>query len=172
MKLPDAFTDACERLGASLTEHCLHVNVAAQTLTHFHGDTANTLTASTSKRGTGQQIDSFQTPLGLHRIVEKIGANEPIGTIFKGRRPIETDEKGNSDAHITDRILWLAGLDAGFNFGGTVDSYDRYIYIHGVGDESNLGQPDSQGCIHLSATDLLPLFDAVPEGALVFISEN
>ena len=172
MKLPDAFTDACERLGASLTEHNLHVNVAAQTLTHFYGNTANTFTASTSKRGAGQKIDSLQTPLGLHRIVEKIGANEPIGTIFKGRRPIGTGGKGRSDAYITDRILWLAGLDAGFNLGGTVDSYDRYIYIHGVGDESNLGIPDSQGCIHLAATDLLPLFDVVPKGTLVFISEN
>ena len=172
MKLPDAFTDACERLGASLTEHRLHVNIAAQTLTHFHGDTTNTFPASTSKRGAGQQTGSFQTPLGLHRIVEKIGANEPLGTIFKGRRPIGTGGKGRSGAHITDRILWLAGLDPAFNLGGTVDSYDRYIYIHGVGDESNIGQPDSQGCIHLAATDLLPLFDAVPEGTLVFISEN
>ena len=172
MKLPAAFGDACERLGVSLTEHCLYVNVAAQTLTQFHGVTANTFTASTSKRGTGQQTDSFQTPLGLHRIAEKIGADKPIGTIFKGRRPIGPDGKGGSEAHITDRILWLAGLDAGFNFGGTVDSHDRYIYIHGVGDESHLGQPDSQGCIHLAATDLLPLFDAVPEGTLVFISEN
>ena len=36
----------------------------------------------------------------------------------------------------------------------------------------HLGQPDSQGCIHLAAADLLPLFDAVPERTLVFISEN
>ena len=172
MNLPPAFNVACARLNISITEHCLHVNVAAQTLTHFHGDTANTFTTSTSKRGTGQQIDSFQTPLGLHRIAGKIGADEPVGTIFKGRRPVGTDGKGNPEARITDRILRLAGLEAGFNLGGTVDSLDRYIYIHGVGDESHLGQPDSQGCIHLAASDLLPLFDAVPEGTLVFISEN
>ena len=104
--------------------------------------------------------------------MRKIGTDEPIGTIFKGRHPVGTDGKGNPEARITDRILWLTGLEAGFNLGGTVDSHGRYIYIHGVGDESHLGQPDSQGCIHLAASDLLPLFDAVPEGTLVFISEN
>ena len=83
-----------------------------------------------------------------------------------------TNGKGNAQALITDRILWLAGLEPGLNQGGTVDSHERYIYIHGVGDESRLGQPNSQGCIHLAATDLLPLFDAVPPGTLVFISEN
>ena len=172
MNLPPAFSDTCARLNISITVHCRHVNVTAQTLTHFHGDTANIFTASTSKRGTGQQMDSFGTPLGLHRIAGKIGADEPIGTIFKGRHPVGTDGKVNPFARITDRILWLAGLEVGFNLGDTVDSHDRYIYIHGVGDESHLGQPDSQGCIHLAASDLLPLFDAVPEGTLVFISKT
>lgn len=172
MNLPTAFTSACERLGVPFTDPCLHVNVAAQTLTHFHGDTAEVFTASTSKRGTGQQMNSFQTPLGLHRVAEKIGAGEPVGTIFKGRQPVGINGKGNPDARITDRILWLTGLDPDFNQGGRVDSHARYIYIHGVGDESNLGQPDSQGCIHLSAADLLPLFDAVPKGTLVYICEN
>lgn len=172
MNLPAAFSKACERLGIPLTDHCLHVNVAAQTLTHFHGHHATALTASTSKRGTGQKENSYQTPLGLHCVAEKIGAGEPVGTIFKGRQPVGTNGKGDPEARITDRILWLRGLEPGFNQGANVDSHARYIYIHGVGDESNLGHPDSQGCIHLSAADLLPLFDAVPEGTLVFISEN
>ena len=172
MNLSAPFTATCARLDIPLSDHCLHVNVTAQTLTHFHGNTAEVFTACTSKNGTGQQMDSFQTPLGLHRVSEKIGEDAPVGTIFKGRIPIGTNGKGNPDARITDRILWLSGLEPTFNEGGTVDSHDRYIYIHGVGDESHLGQPDSQGCIHLSASDLLPLFDAVPEGTLVFISEN
>jgi len=172
MNLPAEFTEACTRLGVSQTEHCLFVSVALQTLTHFHGEKFTPLTASTSKNGTGQQVNSFQTPLGLHCVAEKIGAGEPVGTIFKGRRPIGTHGSGNPDARITDRILWLRGLEPGFNQGDEADSFDRYIYIHGVGDESQLGQPDSQGCIHLASNDLLPLFDAVPEGSLVFISEN
>ncbi len=172
MNLPAAFTDACARLNIPLTDHCLHVNVAEQTLTHFHGDNAQIFTASTSKHGTGQEMDSFQTPLGLHCVCEKIGADEPVGTIFKGRRAIGVNGKGNPEALITDRILWLSGLEPELNQGGTVDSHDRYIYIHGIGDESRLGKPNSQGCIHLGAVDLLPLFDMTPEGTLVFISKN
>ena len=110
MNLPAAFTEACARLDIPLTDHCLHVNVTTQTLTHFHGDTAKTFTASTSKHGTGQQMDSFQTPLGLHCVVEKIGAGSPVGTIFKGRKSIGTNGKGNPEARITDRILHLAPL--------------------------------------------------------------
>ncbi len=172
MNLPPAFHAACERLNHPPTDHFLWVNVAEQSLTHFLADDNPSLTISTSVHGTGQEMDSFKTPLGLHQVAEKIGEGELVGTIFKGRKPIGTNGKGNPEARITDRILWLAGLEAGFNLGGTVDSHGRYIYIHGVGDESHLGQPDSQGCIHLAASDLLPLFDVVPEVTLVFISEN
>jgi len=148
------------------------VKITVQKMVHFHSEKKSTYRISTAKAGTGQESGSFQTPLGLHRIAEKIGAGEPVGTVFRGRVPVATNGKGNTQALITDRILWLAGLEPGLNQGGTVDSHNRYIYIHGVGDESRLGQPNSQGCIHLAATDLLPLFDAVPSGTLVFISEN
>ena len=172
MNLPTAFLEACEQNGHTPTEHCLHVQATTQTLTHYHGDQSNTLTASTAVNGTGQQEGSFQTPLGLHRVCEKIGDQEPVGTVFKGRQPVRHDGKGDPTALITDRILWLEGLEPGFNSGGEVDSRQRYIYIHGIGDESRLGQPNSQGCIHLGAADLLPLFDAIPEGTLVLITEN
>lgn len=172
MNLPAAFQEACDKHGHPPTEHCLHVQVSCQTLTHYHGDQSKTLTASTATNGTGQQECSFQTPLGLHRVSEKIGAGEPIGTVFKGRQPVRHDGKGDPSALITDRILWLEGLEPDFNSGGKVDSHQRYIYIHGTGDESRLGKPNSQGCIHLGATDLLPLFNAVPEGTLVMITEN
>ena len=94
MNLPAAFMEVCEQHGHTLTEHCLHVKVAAQTLTHYHGDQSNTLTASTAVNGTGQQAGSLQTPLGLHRVCEKIGDNEPVGTVFKGRQPKRRDGKG------------------------------------------------------------------------------
>mgnify|MGYP001158088763 FL=1 len=172
MNLPTAFMEVCEQHGHTLTEHCLHVQVATQMLTHYHGDQYTTLTASTAVNGTGQQEGSFQTPLGLHRVYKKIGDNTPVGTVFKGRQPVRHDGKGDRTALITDRILWLEGLEPGFNSGGEVDSRQRYIYIHGIGDESRLGQPNSQGCIHLGAAGLLPLFDAIPEGTLVLITEN
>lgn len=172
MNLPPALQAACERLAHAPTDHCLWVNVAKQSLTHFHENGNPSFIISTSTHGTGQKLDTFKTPLGLHRVAEKIGDGKPVGTIFRGRKPVGTNGKGNPEASITDRILWLEGLDPGLNLGGSVDSYKRYIYIHGVGDESRLGQPDSQGCIHLGAEDLLPLFDQVPVGTLVFISEN
>ena len=172
MNLPKPFLEACDRQGRSPTEHCLFVNVVHQKLTHFSDLQTTILTISTAANGTGQMKGSFQTPLGLHRVFKKIGNGEPIGTVFKGRRPVRRDGNGNPTALITHRILWLQGLEPNLNRGGAVDSQERYIYIHGVGDESQLGQPHSKGCIHLSAKDLIPLFDAVPVDTLVYISEN
>jgi lipoprotein-anchoring transpeptidase ErfK/SrfK len=124
---------------------------------------------SSSRMGTGQAAGSNQTPLGLHRLAEKIGAGLPVGTVFRSREPIGLVSQGMPDAPIAHRILWLEGLEPGLNRGDGVDSHDRYIYIHGIGDERNLGKPASIGCIHLAASDLLPLFDRIPEGTLVWI---
>jgi lipoprotein-anchoring transpeptidase ErfK/SrfK len=48
----------------------------------------------------------------------------------------------------------------------------RYIYLHGTGDETTLGRPATCGCTHLADRDLVPLFDRVPVGTLVWISER
>ena len=172
MKLPLVFTEACERHLIPHSSHCFFINVALQQLTHYYGQNTKTFTISTSINGTGQKNGSFQTPLGLHKIHDKFGAGEPKGTVFKGRKPVRRDGKGDPMALITDRIFWLEGLEPGFNLGDSVDSRKRYIYIHGVGDESSLGKPNSQGCIHLAASDLLPLFEITPTGTLVYINEN
>jgi len=124
---------------------------------------------STSRFGIGQVSNSKRTPLGLHRVAEKIGAGEPIGTVFRGRIAVGLTWQGMPTAAIVHRIFWLEGLEPGFNRGGNVDSYSRYIYIHGFGDETTLGRPASLGCIHLAAADLLPLFDSIPVGTLVWI---
>jgi hypothetical protein len=124
---------------------------------------------STSRFGVGQAKGSNRTPLGLHRIAEKIGAGCPVGTAFKSRKPVGFTWQGMPDAKITTRILWLEGLEPGFNRGGDVDSHARYIYIHGTGDETTLGRPASCGCIHLAADNLIPLFDKLPVGTLVWI---
>jgi hypothetical protein len=127
---------------------------------------------STSRFGIGQAADSNRTPLGLHRIAEKIGGGWPMGTVFKSRQVIGFTWQGLPLATITSRILWLEGLEPGFNHGGNVDSYNRYIYIHGTGDEPALGRPASCGCIHLAADDLIPLFDKLPRGTLVWITSR
>lgn len=124
---------------------------------------------STSRHGVGQKEGSLRTPLGLHRVSRKVGAGHPIGTVFRHRQPTGYTWQGQPDAPIAHRILWLEGLQPGFNQGGDVDTRSRYIYIHGLGDEPTLGRPSSQGCIHLAARDLMPFFDACPVGTLVWI---
>jgi hypothetical protein len=156
--------------GNVLTPDVLCVSVADQRVYWFKDSTLHKeLICSTSKFGISQEEGSNCTPLGLHAIREKIGDGEPVGTVFKGRVPVAYDGVGNSEARITTRILWLEGLEEGFNRGGNVDTHDRYVYLHGTGDESKIGEPDSHGCVHLKAEDLVPLFDEMPSGTLVWI---
>ncbi|MGA2241572.1 MAG: L,D-transpeptidase [Verrucomicrobiota bacterium] len=168
----------CQQLGVVLSHFVLAVNVAEQTVLLFKKDSASwrlggkIMRCSTSRFGISQLAGSNGTPLGLHRVVEKIGGGWPAGTVFKGRKPIGYTWQGMPDAKITTRILWLEGLEPGFNRGGNVDSHARHIYIHGTGDETTIGRPLSCGCIHLAANDLIPLFDKLPSGTLVWIGEN
>jgi hypothetical protein len=127
---------------------------------------------STSKFGIGQEEGSNKTPLGLHRVGEKIGGGHPIGTIFRERKPAGLTWGGEPDGMIVHRILWLDGLEAGFNRGGNVDTHRRYIYIHGFGDEMTLGRPASHGCIHMAARDLIPFYNQTPGGTLVWIGKT
>jgi len=125
---------------------------------------------STSAYGVGQVLNSNQTPLGLHRVARKIGGGQPLGTVFRSRKAAGLTWQGLTEAKIVHRILWLEGLEPGCNRGGKVDTFNRYIYILGFGDETTLGRPVSRGCIHLAARDLIPLFDSVPVGTLVWIA--
>jgi hypothetical protein len=183
----------CHRRGIPLAQSILIVSVMRQTVSLFEKrfqaeggrcpgrarqafsnhrqsyELCGTFRCSTSRFGTGQTAASNCTPLGLHRIGEKIGAGWPVGTVFESRRPVGFTWRGLPGAKITTRIMWLEGLEPGFNRGGNVDSRARYIYIHGTGDETTLGRPASCGCIHLAANDLIPLFDKLPVGTLVFI---
>ena len=155
------------------------VSVANQTLSLFEKSSMPSCTdeykflkkfpCSTSRFGIGQIEGSNCTPLGLHCIAEKIGDGLPAGTVFKARQPIGHTSKGIPDAKITTRILWLEGLEPGLNRGGNVDSHARYIYIHGTGDQSTIGTPSSCGCIHLADADIIPLFEKLPSGTLVWI---
>jgi len=172
--LPPECLARCEALGVAPTKHVLTVNVAAQMVRLFaDAQCVRQMPASTSRFGLGQVEGSQRTPLGLHRIAEKIGAGERPGTVFKSRRVVgHTSDPRFADAKITTRILWLDGLEPGFNRGGNVDSHTRYIYIHGTADQNSIGQPSSCGCIHLADGDLVPLFDLLESGTLVWIAEK
>lgn len=169
---------ACEKHRVVPTRFILVASVASQTLAFFQdGQFVRQFPCSTSRFGIGQTEGSNCTPLGLHRIAEKIGAGEPTGTVFKARQAIgHTSQPEFADAKITTRILWLEGLEPGLNkgFNGAVnvDSHARYIYIHGTADQAGIGKPASCGCIHLADADLIPLFDQLPSGTLVWISER
>lgn len=159
------------RLGHPL--RLLVVDIGLQTLTMIiDGDVAKTFPVSTSKYSAGCHQDTGCTPLGWHSVAEKIGAEAPVGTIFKGRRASGVAEDLMSDVSedlITSRILWLSGRQAGFNLGGQVDSKNRYIYIHGTAQEHWLGIPKSEGCIRMANTDVIELFSRVELETPVFI---
>jgi hypothetical protein len=168
------FSNRCKKIGVEPTQFFLIVSIAGQTVSLFEQNKfVKKLPCSTSRFGIGQAEGSNRTPLGLHRIAEKIGAGERAGTVFKSRQIIgHTSQPEFADAKITTRILWLEGLEPGFNRGGSVDSHARYIYIHGTADQKSIGRPASHGCIHLADADLIPLFDLLPGGTLVWISES
>lgn len=135
--------------------------------------------ASTSLSEPSQVLDSGGTPRGLHVVIERIGDREPIGTVFKGRVSIgrtyeELEPQEQEGNLITTRILRLLGMEPGFNVGegpdgSNVDSYARFIYIHGTNHEDRVGQPASGGCVQLRNEDMLALFDKAPVGTYVYI---
>ncbi|MGP8200980.1 MAG: L,D-transpeptidase family protein [Limisphaerales bacterium] len=170
---------ACARCGVPPTRYLLAVDISRQAISLFARpafaavpERVGTFRCSTSKFGIGEIANSQMTPRGLHRIAKKIGGGWPAGAAFTARRVSGFTWRGKPEARITTRILWLEGLEPGFNRGGNVDSFARYIYIHGTGNELTLGRPDSHGCIHLAASDLVPLYDLLPEGTLVWIAES
>jgi hypothetical protein len=174
MPTVEDFLSDCTKHGVAPTQFALIVSIADQTVSLFEQSKfVKAYSCSTSRFGIGQIEGSNQTPLGLHRIAEKIGAGERVGTVFKARKVVgHVSQPEFADAKITTRILWLEGLEPGLNRGGRLDSHARYIYIHGTADQSTIGKPASCGCIHLSDADIIPLFDLLPSGTLVWICES
>ena len=130
---------------------------------------------STSKFGEGSVENSYKTPLGLHQIKEKIGSEVAENTIFISR--INTSRVANiielpinsEEDLVTSRILWLDGLEIGANKGQGIDSYQRYIYIHGTQEEGLIGQKASHGCIRMFNSDVVYLYELVEKGTKVHI---
>lgn len=130
---------------------------------------------STSKHGVGEIEGSFRTPRGRHVVRAKIGAGQPLGAVFVGRRPtgeIYSDALAQTHPErdwILTRILWLCGTERGRNRFGAVDTMRRYIYIHGTPDTETIGVPGSIGCVRMRNADVVTLFDRVDPGTLVEI---
>jgi L,D-transpeptidase YbiS len=132
---------------------------------------------STSKHGLGERNGSFCTPRGRHIVRAKIGAGQPLNSVFVRRRP--TGEVWTPALHaaypgrdwILTRILWLSGCEPGFNRLGAVDTMRRYVYIHGSPDSAQMGKPGSIGCVRMHGEDLLDLFEQVPPYTPVVVHE-
>jgi hypothetical protein len=130
---------------------------------------------SSSAYGEGQVENSLQTPYGKHSIKIKIGTNVPKYHFFNSRQhvPLEArvihDPVDTKDDFITSRIMWLEGREDGFNRGGAVDSFKRYIYIHGTHEEGLIGSKASHGCIRMFNHDVIELFELVSVDTPVII---
>ena len=60
-------------------------------------------------------------------------------------------------------------LENGKNKGEGIDSYKRYIYIHGTSEEGRLGTPASHGCIRMKNNEVIDLYKTIAIGTLVLI---
>ena len=154
----------------------IFINISEQKLRLINNNkTIKEFFIASAKNGIGQLFGSECTPLGHHIIRAKIGDNCPINKVFVARRPtgeIYSPELRKSFPNrdwILTRILWLSGLEPGFNRLGKVDTMRRYIYIHGCPDEDEMGVPSSHGCIKMRNTDVIELFDLVDTGVKVLI---
>jgi len=158
----------------------IEVSISAQSLRLLDdaGQLLRQYTISSAAKGVGEQMGSYQTPRGRHRIRARIGDGLPLGAVLRGRRPtgeICTPELMAAQPDrdwILTRILWLCGEEPGKNRGGQVDTMRRYVYIHGTPDSAPLGVPGSHGCIRMRNTDMVDLFNRVPVGTPVTISES
>ncbi len=154
----------------------LKVVVSEQKMHLYRGEKhLKTYPISTSRYGTGNKLGSEKTPLGLHRIKKKIGGHAKPNAIFENRHNtgrialIDHSKNGTDKDLITSRILWLEGLEEGVNRGRHIDSFKRFIYIHGTDSEGLIGKPSSHGCIRMKNQDVIDLFERVPEKTPVLI---
>ncbi|MDR5898792.1 L,D-transpeptidase [Halomonas vilamensis] len=159
-----------------LHAYWLEIDTQCQTLTSWKGEKALfSCLVSTAKAGTGQDESSGKTPHGWHYVRAAIGGDAPLSAVFRGRRwtgEVYTPSLGQQYPErdwILTRILWLCGLERGYNRGGCVDSQRRYIYLHGTPQSEPMGKPLSHGCIRLSQDDLLYVFDHTPAGTPVWL---
>jgi hypothetical protein len=147
------------------------VSVKEQKLAIYNreGSVAKEYPVSTSKFGVGDKPGTYGTPLGVHEVVAKIGHGAPSGAVFKSRKwtgeVIKPDAPGRDP--IVSRIMWLRGMEK-----ENKNAYGRCIYIHGTGEERNIGKPVSYGCIRMKSRDVIDLFDRLPIGSRVLVTTD
>jgi phosphoserine phosphatase len=145
----------------------LEVSIDDQTLSVFRGaELVKTYPVSTAAKGVGFTPGSYRTPTGRFVIAQKVGGDQPPGTIFVAREPVGLWQAGDVSEKdlVLSRVIRLSGLDP-----ENANSFDRFIYIHGTNHETKLGTPASCGCIRLSNADVIELHEMVEPGTIVEI---
>ncbi len=157
----------------------INISISQQRLTLLDalGTVKASYVISSAANGVGCEKNSGCTPIGAHVIRAKIGSDQPLNTVFVGRRPTGEICTPALMAEFPDRdwiltrILWLSGREVGKNRLGNVDTMQRYIYIHGTPDSVAVGKPESHGCIRMRNVDIIELFDLVEVGTSVLITD-
>ena len=144
------------------------INISKQSL-EYKG---KSYSISTAINGTGEIEGSYCTPTGKFKIAEKIGANLELGSVLVEREPTgeiyntNLAKKNPGRDWILTRILWLDGIEV-----HNQNTKNRYIYIHGSPDETQMGMPGSKGCIRMRNYDVIELFESIQSGENVIIIE-
>ena len=144
----------------------ININISKQILVYK----GKSYSVSTAKNGIGEVEDSYCTPTGKFKIIEKIGANLELGSVLVNRE--STGEMYNTVLAkkfpdrdwILTRILWLDGIEV-----HNQNTKNRFIYIHGSPDETPMGIPGSKGCIRMHNLDVVELFENIQTGENVLI---
>ncbi len=164
-----------QRLGPA-PQTGIRVDIAGQQLELWRaGELVRAYPVSSARAGVGERSGSERTPRGWHLVRARIGAGQPQGAVFVGRRPTgeiyspELARRHPRRDWILSRILWLSGLEPGRNRLGAVDTMRRFIYIHGCPDGEPMGVAGSHGCVRMRNRDVIELFEQVPAGTPVLI---
>ena len=144
------------------------INISKQSL-EYKG---KSYSISTAINGTGEIEGSYCTPTGKFKIAEKIGSNLELGSVLVEREPTgeiyntNLAKKNPGRDWILTRILWLDGIEL-----HNQNTKNRFIYIHGSPDETQMGMPGSKGCIRMHNYDVIELFESIQSGENVIIIE-
>jgi len=164
--------------GLGETHNLIEISIKDQRLRWRSDHGCREFEISTALNGAGEEEGSGRTPRGWHRIRACIGRGEPLNSVYVGRRltgEIYSSELAAEHPQrdwILSRILWLQGLEIGYNRMGQVDSMRRYIYIHGTPDSEPMGVPASHGCIRMRNSDVCELAELVNASTKVWIQED
>ncbi|WP_081964856.1 L,D-transpeptidase [Legionella norrlandica] len=154
----------------------IFISIARQEMNCFENDQLMACyPISSGKNGVGERIHSRCTPRGWHKVYSILGLELPVNSVMVAREwtgEIYSESLATQFPErdwILTRILQLDGLEPGRNKGGDVDTLQRYIYIHGTPDTTQLGVPGSHGCIRMNNKAIIELANWSTINTLVYI---